>query len=103
MNSERITLLTGCILEEEEPLTLGELCRACEVPAEHIIALVEEGILDPVGPEAGRWRFTGPSLQRARMAMRLQHDLGVNVAGVALVLDLIEEVEKLRSQLTRFP
>jgi chaperone modulatory protein CbpM len=36
---------------------------------------------------------------RVRSALRLQRDLGVNLAGIALALDLMEELEDLRSQL----
>lgn len=101
MVKESSTLLSGFVLEEENDLTLGELCRACTVHAEYIIELVQEGVLEPVGREASQWRFAGASLHRARIALRLQHDLGVNIAGAALILDLMEEVESLRAQLNR--
>jgi chaperone modulatory protein CbpM len=95
----RKEILTGLLLDEESTLTLGELSRACTVHAEWIIELVDEGILEPTGDDITHWRFSGPSLQRARAAMRLQRDLEINLAGAALVLDLIEEVEALRSRL----
>ncbi|HEB87225.1 MAG TPA: hypothetical protein ENI68_09475, partial [Gammaproteobacteria bacterium] len=44
------------------------------------------------------WCFSGPSLRRARIAVHLQQDLGVNLVGAALVLDLMEELESLRRQ-----
>ncbi|HRP35895.1 MAG TPA: chaperone modulator CbpM, partial [Gammaproteobacteria bacterium] len=31
-----------------------------------------------------------------QVAMRLHHDLDVNLPGVALALDLLEEIERLR-------
>jgi len=89
---------TGTIIEEDL-LTLGQLCRACEVHAEWVISLVEEGIIEPDGNEVHLWRFSGTHLNRARSALRLQRDLGVNLAGIGLALDLIEELEKLRTQL----
>ncbi len=92
-------ILTGLVLDEESTLTLGELSRACTVHAEWIIELVDEGILEPTGSDMAHWRFSGSSLQRAHATLRLQRDLGINLAGAALVLDLVEEVETLRSQL----
>ena len=89
----------GIILDEKAQLTLAELTRACAVHAELIIALVEEGVLAPVGREPHRWRFTGAHMRRARMALRLQRDLGVNLAGAALALQLLDEVEALRARL----
>jgi chaperone modulatory protein CbpM len=34
--------------------------------------------------------------------MRLQHDLGINLAGIAVVLDLLEEIDSLQARLSRF-
>jgi chaperone modulatory protein CbpM len=99
MNSDDLpSVHTGTIIEDD-PLTLGQLCRACGTHADWVISLVEEGIIEPDGKELQLWRFSGVSLVRVRSALRLQRDLGVNLAGVALALDLIEELEKLRKRL----
>ncbi|MCB1876368.1 MAG: MerR family transcriptional regulator [Chromatiales bacterium] len=99
MTMDKTSALVGEILEEQVELTLGELCRACQVPAERVVELVEEGIVDPSGPNPARWRFRGMSVQRVRCALRLEQDLGVNVAGAALALDLMEELERMRIRL----
>lgn len=93
--------LTGNLLDERAELSLKEISRACSSSTEWVIELVSEGVLEPVGREQEQWRFSGISLLRARAAMRLQHDLNINVAGVALALDLIEEIETLRERLRR--
>jgi chaperone modulatory protein CbpM len=99
MNSHDLSLVhTGTVIEEDS-LTLGQLCRACCVHADWIISLVEESIIEPQGEDIRLWRFSGASLVRARSALRLQRDLGVNLAGIALVLDLMEELESLRAQM----
>lgn len=95
------TYLTGFILEDQTELTLDEVCRACAAQAELIVELVNEGVLEPSGPAPGDWRFTGLHLQQARVAVRLQRDLGVNLAGVALALQLLGEMDALRAQLHR--
>lgn len=94
--------LTGDLIDERVELTLDELCWACSGSQEWIIELVEEGVLEPIGHEQTRWRFEGTSLQRARAATRLQNDLEINLAGVALALELIDEIETLRQRLSRF-
>lgn len=100
MTSEKmLPQLVGITLDEQAQLTLAELTRACAVHAELIIELVEEGVLAPIGGEPHRWRFTGAHMRRARMALRLQRDLGVNFAGAALALQLLDEVEALRARL----
>lgn len=89
---------TGTVIEEDY-LTLAQLCQACGTHAEWIISLVEESILEPHGETVSAWHFSGVSLIRARSALRLQRDLGLNLAGIALVLDLLEELDYLRIQL----
>ncbi len=94
--------LTGILLDERTELSLTELSRACSTSAEWVIELVDEGVLEPSGQEQTHWRFSGTNLLRARAAMRLQRDLKINLAGVALALDLMEEIETMRERLHRF-
>ena len=91
--------VTAFILEEQTGLTLGDLCKACEVDTALIVELVDEGVLMPDGSAPDQWRFTGLHMHRARTAMRLQRDLGVNFAGAALALQLMDELSNLRAQL----
>ncbi len=100
MESEKVPpQLSATILEEQSELTLIELSQACAVQVECIVELVDEGVLAPVGREPDRWRFGGMHIRRATVALRLQRDLGVNLAGAALALELLDEVEWLRTQL----
>jgi chaperone modulatory protein CbpM len=95
------------ILEDQIGLTFDELCRACALQSELMVELIDEGVLTPdveapagaLSPATGDWRFTGLHIHRARMAVRLQRDLGVNLAGAALALELLEEVDALKAQL----
>lgn len=100
-------ILNGILLNEQSELTLQDLCRACSSSAEWIIELVDEGVLDPVDMESvsyqqTQWRFSCDSLQRARTAKHLQRDLGVNLAGIALALDLLEEIKTLETHVRRY-
>jgi chaperone modulatory protein CbpM len=99
MNPDDLSSIYIGTIIEDAPLTLAELCRACNIHADWVIGLVEEGIIEPDGKEIHLWRFSGVSLVRVRSALRLQRDLGINLAGVGLALDLMEELEKLRTQL----
>jgi chaperone modulatory protein CbpM len=99
MNShDLLPVHTGTVIEDDS-LTLEQLCHACGVHADWVISLVEESIIEPEGDDIQLWRFSGTCLVRVRSALRLQHDLGVNLAGIALALDLMEELENLRAQL----
>ena len=91
--------LSGVLLEDHLELSLNDLCQACSRPAEWVIELVEYGAIEPIGEEQINWRFNVDSLQRARTAMRLQRDLDINLAGIALALDLLDEIKRLRTDL----
>ena len=91
--------LTTLILEEQSELTLADICRACAIDDVVIIEMVEEGVLTPVGEAPAQWRFSGLHLQHAKVAVRLQRDLGVNLQGAALALQLLEEMDQLRARL----
>jgi chaperone modulatory protein CbpM len=101
MAGKQLEEITGAILDEESELTLSELCRACGMPAEQLIALVEEGIIEPRGARI-HWRFSGICVRRVRRVHHLRRDLGVNLAGAALAIELLEEIERLQAQLRRF-
>ena len=88
-------ILVGEVLEETYLVSLAELCRSCTVETETITTLVMEGILDPSGEDVEHWRFTVGSLKRVKTVIHLQRDLGVNLAGAALALDLLDRITEL--------
>lgn len=89
------------IVEETVSFTLDALCQACQTDRLQLSALVHEGVLDPVGSGPEDWQFSGASLRRARVALRLSHDLELGVVGTALVLDLLDEIDVLKARLRR--
>lgn len=103
MSNDKTLLVTGVIVDHEHPLTIAELSRACCMHAEWVMELVDEGILEPVHQptrhERSRWQFSGNSLRRALVVRRLQRDLGINLAGAALALELMDEMDTLRARL----
>jgi chaperone modulatory protein CbpM len=96
--------LSGDILDEGIEVSVSDLCRMFAVEERHIVELVEEGVLGAQGAvnvielDRTEWRFQGAEVRRARIALRLERDLGINVPGVALVLELLEELEQLRRE-----
>jgi len=101
MNPANLTFIQGQVVEEAVQLTLPELCQACSAEPEHVLAWVFEGVLEPLGASPQEWRFSGVALCRARVALRLTRDLEINPPGVALALDLLDEIAALRARLQR--
>jgi len=89
---------TGASIE----ITLSEFCRVCVITADKVIEYVDYSIIKPSGEEPASWRFGSISICRAQRALRMQIDLGLNTEGVALALDLLDEVESLRAKLQRY-
>jgi len=95
-------LHVGEILDDQVEFTLNELCSVCHSEEEWIIKLIEEGVVEVKGENYENWRFSGTSLRRVHSAMRLERDLNINVAGVALALDLMDEIEQLRIRINLY-
>jgi chaperone modulatory protein CbpM len=101
MSQINTTWIEASVVENEVHMTIVELSHASRTPQELIMTWVSEGVLSPAGSSPEDWRFSGDSLRRAKTAAHLTHDLELNVPGVALALDLLEEISELRSLLKR--
>ena len=91
--------VTGILLDEQVYYSLTDVCHVCGCQTDWVVSLVEQGVLHPTGEASQMWRFPGSSLHTAMKARRLQQDLNLNLSGVALVLELLDEIESLRSRL----
>jgi chaperone modulatory protein CbpM len=96
MAGSRSNQLRGIVLDEQVTFTLREFCGACGVRRQMIIEMVEEGVIEPALPSEAEWKFHGQTLVRAQRALRLVRDLDINWPGAALVLDLLDEIERLK-------
>ncbi|MGF6756982.1 chaperone modulator CbpM [Paraburkholderia sp. GAS42] len=95
--------LEGQIIDEQVEFTLVELCRVTGASEDELTLWVAEGVFDPDGTGPQDWRFSGASLRRVRTAQRLAHDLQINPPGIALALDLLDQIDALRAQPRRPP
>jgi chaperone modulatory protein CbpM len=89
------------LLHSTEPeCSLEEICSSCRVEESFVAALVEHGAIDASGTPRSGWRFARAAVVRVAKARRLERELELNPAGIALALDLIEEIEQLRRRLS---
>ncbi len=93
------TRIEGVVLDEGLTVTLAELTRMCGSSGRTLHLMVTEGLLRPQGSAPQEWRFSGLEVRRARRAVRLRRDLELNLAGTALALDLLDELEGLRERI----
>ena len=96
-------IISGIVLDETVRLTLSQACRVCGVERAWVVELISEGAVEVEWHDDEEWMFDAIALRRLRIASRLQRDLGVNTAGAALAIDLMEQLERLRAELGRHP
>ncbi len=91
-------ILAGVVLDEVA-LTVEDLAWACAVEPGWIVERVEAGLLGSASMQSVEWRFVSTDLARARRLAALERDFDANQELAALVVDLIEEVGRLRGRL----
>ena len=95
MTEQDKDMVNGEIVDETIEITIVELCRSCAVDAELVEAMINEGVIEPTRKRDEAWCFALSTVKRTRVAVRLQRDLGINLAGAALAVDLLERIEQL--------
>jgi chaperone modulatory protein CbpM len=84
---------------DDGSISLVEMIACTQVERTRVIEMVDAGLLEPVGNVIEQWQFASRDLRRLRAALRIVNDLGVNLAGAALILDLIEERDALLARI----
>lgn len=99
MTMKKIVVTTATVVGKSRPLSADDLARACGEEVEWVARLVEVGIVTTSGRGPAEWRFYSADLQRALDARRLLRDYGAGLDAAALILDLSQEVRRLKAQL----
>ena len=60
-----------------------------------------KGLLSPARTAGNTRRYSNRDIERLRMIQRLTQEHGVNLAGVKMIVDLENELDRLRRQLQR--
>ncbi|TGN40360.1 chaperone modulator CbpM [Marinobacter confluentis] len=101
--TDKDRILSVELVEPSATFTLREICERGGCHAEFVIKLVNYGVIAPVEetPEQRQWRFDLHTLARLRKAQRLQRDLKINLPGLAMSLELLDEVQDMRREVDR--
>jgi chaperone modulatory protein CbpM len=79
-------------------LNIHEFCQYAELPQTVLLEIVDHGIIEPRGSSPEQWLFDANALAIVKRAFRLQAELQIEWAGVALALQLLDELEQLRAE-----
>ena len=87
---------------KEAPYTIEDLARRAGVTPALVQRYLDEGLLAPIAGNARTsWFFDDNALFELRRIQRLRHDLGVNIAGVAVIHELLQQIEELKMELEK--
>jgi chaperone modulatory protein CbpM len=98
MNTTSVAV--GVCISADHALELDAFAAACGTEVDFVRLLVEEGLLQPAALQPA-WRFGGEELARVRRIRRLQRDFEANLQSVAVMVELLDEIERLRAALHR--
>jgi chaperone modulatory protein CbpM len=92
-------------VQSEVRFSPDELATAVGISRARLIRLVRLGLVEattPGAPEEGSTPvFTAMAAARLRRMLRLHRDLGVNLADTAIIVGLLERLDRLERELAR--
>src|SRR5262245_18120955 len=83
---------------EPDQLTIESLAACARVHPALIAYFVEYGLLEPSARMGTQWLFDTRCIVRLRMIERLRRDLGANLPGIAVILDLLDRLSALQHE-----
>ena len=89
------------LVGEADWVAAAEFCRLCRLDLEAVVELADLGLVSPRGGAPEEWQLPAAALPRLTMASRLMRDLGVNVSGAVLAVELLEAQRELERQIAR--
>ncbi|MGH8217234.1 MAG: chaperone modulator CbpM [Steroidobacteraceae bacterium] len=92
---ERVELLEAHLLGENDWVQVETLLGLCDLTLDALVELADLGVVYPRGRAPSEWQLPASALPRLRTMSRLVHDLGVNLSGAALAVELIESRRQL--------
>ena len=82
--------------QSEETLSAESLASAAGIAPDRLMRLVRLGLIEPVAP--GATEFTAATAAKLRRMVRLRVDLGVGFVGAAIIVDLLQQLERLEGE-----
>ena len=83
----------------DEPLTLEIVAASCGTKRSLVARLASQGLIETLESESDEPRLPRRAVIKLRQMQRLRHDLGVNFAGAAVILDLVQRLDQLNREL----
>ena len=96
---DKHVIVASVVQEEDATWSLVEICQTYRISEELLSEMLDHGLFPHQKKSIEQLSFDRSMLDRIQSARRLHSDLGVNAPGVVLALELLDELERLRSEL----
>ncbi len=81
---------------------ISSVAEMYEIHPQTLRLYEREGLLKPSRTEGNTRLYTDEDLQRLEFILSLARDLGVNISGIAIILQMRERMEEMQSQIQEF-
>lgn len=92
-------IITGVLVDEKTTFSVSEICTRCNVPHELLVQMMEYGLFEFTNQLEDDYNLDLKTLRIVESAVHLHRDLEINMPGIALILELKDELEQLRNEL----
>lgn len=88
-------------LRDEPRYQIGVAARMVDCHPQTLRLYEREGLIEPDRTEAGVRLYCDADIELLRRIQRFTQELGVNLAGVAIILRLLDQIEELQGEVER--
>src|SRR6202051_1409374 len=81
---------------------ISSVAEMYEIHPQTLRLYEREGLLKPSRSEGNTRMYTDEDLERLEFILNLARDLGVNIAGIAIILQMRERMELMNRQMSEF-
>jgi MerR family transcriptional regulator/heat shock protein HspR len=81
---------------------ISSVAEMYEIHPQTLRLYEREGLLKPSRTEGNTRLYTDEDLERLEIILSLARDLGVNISGIAIILQLRERMEEMQRQMADF-
>jgi chaperone modulatory protein CbpM len=99
--TDNVEIREVCVVGDAEWIAVPDFCRLCRLDLEAVIELADLGLVSPRGYSPQEWQLPAAAVPRLAMAGRLMRDLGINLSGAVLAVELLEVQRDLERRLRR--
>ena len=88
--------MSECDFDLDDVLTMEVVAEIVVARQSMILRLAQQGLIETLESESGERLVSRRTLMRLRRMQRLHRDLGVNFAGAAVIIDLVDRIEEIK-------